>query len=398
MSRVHRVDVGNRIRVDHRTPQGHAKIPARLARTGVQSYPQADGTVRREYRPADEVFAAKSIATFDTATVVEGHPDVIGPANWKEHARGDIRNAARDGIYVAADIVVRDADTLAKIERGDLCELSCGYDCTLEMKPGTSPDGEKYDAVQRDITINHVGMGPANWGRAGSEVRLRLDGGGVAYADERDDGRRPRDMTPEEIKALQDKAARADMLEAQLASQTAATAAAEKARADAAEGKLDEALARAKRLEEQVDPKRVDAIVTARMAVLDGARVLHGKQVAAGGTDREIMVAAIQARDPEFKADGRSDDYVRARFDVKVEDAKRAGASLADVNAFTSPTHLDASGTSDGLNDREFETLCKRFDASQEYLEDFAAADPWKVGALSAGNAASKSLNAKIGA
>lgn len=48
-------------------------------------------------------------------------------------------------------------------------------------------------------------------------------------------------------------------------------------------------------------------------------------------------------------------------------------------------------------NDEEFLQLCRRFDASQEFLEDFASADPWKVGALSARNAATVALNAKIG-
>ena len=40
-------------------------------------------------------------------------------------------------------------------------------------------EGEKYDGIQRDIRYNHVGLGPEGWGRAGSEVSLRLDGAAV---------------------------------------------------------------------------------------------------------------------------------------------------------------------------------------------------------------------------
>lgn len=394
MSRVHRVDVGARIRADHRTPQGHAKIPARLSRTGVQSYPQADGSVRREYRPPEEVFAPKSIATFDTATVTVGHPATVDPSNWKEHAVGDIRNARRDQKYVGADLIIRDKSTLDRIDAGELQELSCGYDCMLEMTPGTSPDGEKYDAIQRDITINHVGIGPANWGRAGSEVRLRLDGGGVAYVDAETEVPRPRGMTEEEIKALQAKAAKLE-----------AEAKEAKARADAAEAKLatnadqarvkleaerDEAIARAKKAEDQASSERIDAMVRERTAILDGARLLHGKaDVTPGKTDRETMVAAIVARDPEFKADGRSDDYIRARFDTKVEDAKKAGTSLASLNRGSSPAHLSPGARDDG-GDAEYAELAKRFDAAPAVLENYTLAEPWAVGEVAAMNAAVK--------
>ena len=378
--KVHRVDVGSRIRVDHQTPQGHARIPAALARTGVQNYPQADGTVRREYRPPEEVFKATSLKTFDTATVVVGHPATIDPSNWKEHAVGDIRDTKRDGRYVASDLVIRDDATLKRIDSGELQELSCGYDCMLEMTPGTSPDGEKYDAIQRDITINHVGLGPKDWGRAGSEVRLRLDGGGVAYVDASDGGPRPPRMTLEEMQAKLDAAkkeadaakARADAAEGKLATQTDATRA-------TLEAQRDEAVAKAKKLELDADPARLDALVQERMTVLDGARILHGKDVAPGKTPRDTMVAAIVARDPEFKADGRSDDYIRARFDTKVEDAKKAGESLANINRGTAPNHLDGGSRDDG-SDGELAALMNHFDDAQDVLEAYHRADPWLNG------------------
>lgn len=390
MSRVHRVDVGARIRADQRTRQGGARIPAALARTGVQNYPQADGTVRREYRPPEEVFAADSLHTFDTATVVVGHPATISPANWREHSVGDIRSPKQDGRFVAAELVIRDQATLDKINSGELQELSCGYDCMLEMTPGTSPEGERYDAIQRQIEINHVGLGPAQWGRAGSEVRLRLDGGGVAYVE--DERPRPPGMTPEEIAALKAQAAkdkaRADAAEAKLAAQTAPPAGPSLATIEA---QRDEAVAKAKKLEALTAPSHVDGLVVARMAVLDGARILHGKDVTPTGTDREIQVAAIVARDPEFKADGRSDDYVRARFDAKVEDAKRAAASLGALNAGSSPARLDAggAGTVDG-GDAELAELCKRFDAAPEQLETYHRAQPWLYGEHAAAVAAQK--------
>jgi hypothetical protein len=50
-------------------------------------------------------------------------------------------------------------------------------------------------------------------------------------------------------------------------------------------------------------------------------------------TDRDVMLAVISAKDPSFKADGKSDDYVRARFDIAIQDgaAVRTDADPAHV-------------------------------------------------------------------
>lgn len=393
-TKVQRVDVGARIRADHRTVQGHARIPAALSRTGVQVYPQADGTVRREYRPPNEVFASDSLKTFDTATVTVGHPDMVTPANWKQHAVGDIRNAKADRKFVAAELVIRDADTLAKIDSGELAEISCGYDCMLEMTPGTSPDGEKYDAIQHNIVINHVGLGPKDWGRAGNDVRLRLDGGGVAYLNAEEAGHRPPAMDPKEIEALK---AKVDAAEAE--------AKAAKARADAAEAKLagrsDAELAKAEAARDTAEAElaklkaapvvKTDELVTQRIAILDGARLLTGKPVENKGTDREIMIAAVNARHPAFKADGKSDEYVRARFDATVETVSAATDSLMDLNRGTAPTGLNPGARNDGA-DAELAQLAKHFDAAPDLLENYHRAEPWLHGETSAMNAARKSV------
>jgi hypothetical protein len=50
-------------------------------------------------------------------------------------------------------------------------------------------------------------------------------------------------------------------------------------------------------------------------------------------SDREVMVAVIQAKDPEFKADGRSDEYIRCRFDLTVQDKGEVRADSAAKQA-----------------------------------------------------------------
>lgn len=380
--KVHRVDVGVRIRADMRTPQGQARIPANVARSGVQLYPQADGSVRREYRPPEEVFHPDSLRTYETATVTEGHPGQVTSENWSQLAKGDVRAPRRDGRFVVADLVIRDKAVLDKVEDGTLQELSCGYDCLLEMTPGTSPEGEHYDAIQRAIVVNHIGLGPKDWARAGNAARLHLDGGGVCNVEDAEAGPRPARM--DEIAKLQ----------AQIATLTAEAEKA-KARADALEAvgradavktlaqleaERDAAKARADKLEQLAKPEHIDALAKARMVVLDGVRVLHGREVAPLASERETMVAAIQAREPDFKADGKSDDYVRARFDLAVEHQRKAYGALGALNAGTAlPARADVS-VLDGTNDPELAELIKRFDSAPERLETYHRADPWRIG------------------
>jgi hypothetical protein len=178
--RVRRVDLA-RLDTVERTPQGGIRAPARLARTGVQVYQMPDGTERREYRPADEVFHADALASLRDAPVTDLHPaSVVHAANWRELSVGHVgEDVRREGDFVAATVVVQDATEVERVLKGERKELSVGYEVEIDPTPGTSPEGERYDAVQRKIRANHVGLGPDGWGRAGSEVALRLDGAGV---------------------------------------------------------------------------------------------------------------------------------------------------------------------------------------------------------------------------
>lgn len=65
--------------------------------------------------------------------------------------------------------MVSDGPTIKLIEDGKR-ELSAGYTCDLDWTPGKTPSGEAYDAVQKNIRINHVAI--VQRGRAGQQVRI----------------------------------------------------------------------------------------------------------------------------------------------------------------------------------------------------------------------------------
>lgn len=163
-----------------RTKDGYLVTRARAARDGIYEYlgaevdpagarVKANDTVR-VYRPADEVFATDSVASFIARPVTNDHPSVpVTADNWKQHARGAVMGALKDGQYLAFDLTVMDSAAIADIEAGKR-ELSNGYSCDLDWTAGTTPDGQAYDAIQRNIRGNHVAI--VDRGRAGAECRI----------------------------------------------------------------------------------------------------------------------------------------------------------------------------------------------------------------------------------
>jgi hypothetical protein len=168
-----RIDKGSMLRKARRTADGALVVDAILTRTGVFTY-LVDGKPFREYRPADEVFDAESMASFEGLPVTDDHPSVmVDASNVALYKRGrGTTEIKRDGDNMVGGLVIEDAGLQAKMSAGKR-EVSNGYTCDLDMTPGVTPKGEKYDAVQRKIRGNHIAIVDA--GRAGT-ARVRMDG------------------------------------------------------------------------------------------------------------------------------------------------------------------------------------------------------------------------------
>jgi len=162
-----------------RVAGGGIRVPCRASRIGVLAYTLEDGSTRREYRPPEEVFAAESLATFRDAPVTVQHPaeGEVDPSTWESvsvgHVSGD--GVPEEDRFVRVAVVVHDAETIAAVEGKEIVEVSSGYTAELDPTPGTSPDGEEYDAIQRGIRYNHLALLRPGQGRAGPEVRILLD-------------------------------------------------------------------------------------------------------------------------------------------------------------------------------------------------------------------------------
>lgn len=96
-------------------------------------------------------------------------------------------------------------DDLKKMIRAGLKELSCGFRCQWVIQSGTTPDGQKYDVIQKLIRGNHLAS--VEQARMGSDVRVAMDRA-VFALDSIDFNLKPNgdNMNEEEIKAAMDAA------------------------------------------------------------------------------------------------------------------------------------------------------------------------------------------------
>lgn len=160
---------------------GYVAVRAKAARTGVYQYAGRevdpdnahglrDAAIVNVLRDENTVFDATSAQSFIGKPITDNHPSKpVTSANWRDHARGTIMGALRDGEYLAFDLLLTDASAIAAVDAGKR-ELSNGYDANLEFGDFKAADGTVCQARQTRISGNHVAL--VDHGRAGSECRI----------------------------------------------------------------------------------------------------------------------------------------------------------------------------------------------------------------------------------
>lgn len=202
------------------------------------------------------------------------------------------------------------------------------YD-TLDETAGVTPDGEHYDAVQRNIRYNHLAIVPR--GRAGV-ARLNMDGEQYIYESE---------DKMEKIKLDSG-------LEYDAAPEVKLAFDAMKEKADADKKAFDELQAKYDVAAAEVEKLKADAVEAEKAFKADFAEAVKtaielreiakekGVENADGMSNDEIKRAVIAKAYPDMKLDGKSADYVEALFDmskaVKVEKADKMAEQREKLN------------------------------------------------------------------
>lgn len=154
------------------TKEGYLIDHPIVTRVGIFEYRQPDGTIRKEFRPPEEVFAEDSLNSYTAKPVIITHDaGVVNKSNVADEEIGTIlERGYRDGDNVRAKIVIHDTDAMKEC---GLKELSLGYNLDIDDTEGEY-NGEHYDCIQRNIRINHLAL--VGEARAGDSARLNIDG------------------------------------------------------------------------------------------------------------------------------------------------------------------------------------------------------------------------------
>lgn len=355
------------------TPEGYLRVWASIARTGIQHYTDADGSVRREYRPASEVGAPESLASFAGKAITMEHPPVLlDSENTKNYQVGFTGSEiVYDNGFVRAVMTVTDQETIDKVMNGDVREVSAGYKVSYDATPGVTDGGEHYDGIQKDISGNHVAI--VRRGRAGPQVKLHLDrqdaadpsllsieenqtmtakvtfdgaefevseSVALAITKEREDA----SMSYEDMKKKYDELkAAADEMASKMEEMKK-----QQGKNDAEEGRADALTEQVEALQAELEEAKkinVDSLVEARVALVQKAKtVLDAEYAFAGKSDRDVMVDAIKAvRGDSVELDERSDDYVLAMFDMISVEASERGDSTEELRQAVATALVPAS-------------------------------------------------------
>ncbi len=367
----------NEFRYDHGTietlERGNGFLRARvlIARPGVFPYLTPSGDIRMEAKLPEDIFSEITIDSAKGVPVTDGHPSIddnkgmVSTANWQKHVKGSLG----DSIVIKNDKLeametIFDATLIDDLEAGRKVEVSIGFKADIDYTPGEFK-GERYDAKQTNIIINHLAH--VDKGRAGESVRAYLDSADSKYAVQVNNNkttRRDSKMDPKGIieaikKFLVTIGVKVEEPEKGDVTDPDETGADTGGKDNDPASKTDSAEIKAlkKKLQEQrakidaldaVNKKqketqikadeqtKIDEAVKSRISLIDTAKTVIPDFKYDGLSDREIKLAIIEQTLPyekTVKIDDLDDVFISARYDAALIFAKEK----ANITGNTAP-------------------------------------------------------------
>ena len=334
-----------------KTDEGFIKDSPIIGRTGILVYMNADGSTRREYRPPEEAFKADSLASIRGKPITMGHHGLVTSESYAQSKPiGTVLSGGKqDGNNIRADVVIYDLNT-------DDRELSCGYQTELEETSGVTPEGEHYDAIQRNIIYNHLAIVPQ--GRAGN-ARLNMDGNQIYDMEVKSMSKIKLDNGIEYDVPAEVEVAFNGMTE---------KADASKKEFDALQAKFDSAQAEIETLKADAEKAKTDFEAKFDSAVkttieLRTIASKHGIEKADEMSNDEIKKAVVAKVHPKLNLDGKSAEYIEVAFDLaKDTEVQHDDAMASQRKALGGDVHQDEKELSlDEVKEKFLEAEAKMY-------------------------------------
>jgi hypothetical protein len=363
------------------TPEGYLKADAVVTRTGVFTYMNQDGTVRKELRHPDDVFMADSLDSMKMRPITDGHPEakLVNSDNAKDLTVGYTgENVQADGQYLVTSLLVTNKDAVANVTSKKRTELSLGYTVDLKKEDGIY-GGERYDFRQTNIRYNHLAL--VDRARAGNVARIHLDSADSARMIATDNDYfsnfnliKENNMTeekyslvtldgieykssPEVANAYKKVAAELSELKANLDSITEEKEAANKAKVEAEE-KLDEMMGSREDMIRKAIKERVKLLQEVLMLMggeMEGEAYDAYKGKMDEMSNEELMKSVVAHKCPKANLDEADSVYIKARFDHLLETfepKKEEASSIASQREKVAPK-LDSKPKNTAMDARE---------------------------------------------
>lgn len=341
------------------TDEGFLICDVVLSRTGIQQYKAFEmGIMDRDpydiinvYRPDDEVFNDESMKSFEGKPVTDDHPpEFLTIDNVKTYQLGSvINNIEREDNKTISKIIITDKDLVSKVRSGKV-QVSNGYTSDFDPTPGVTEDGEPYDFVQRNIRGNHVAI--VSRGRCGDICKIQDHENGVHMSKSRfikikdamvEVPEGAEDIVEElqeeikEIKALLEE--KTLKLDAEMASR------------ESMQGKMDELEASKKDSDpsekkdnqEEMDEEEIEKKAEERESVKDVAMRIAPNFNCKGKKVAEIKAAIISAKHNGLTLDGKSSEYINARYDAIAEEVEKTGSNRLNTAINDALSSVDGS-------------------------------------------------------
>ncbi|HDS45970.1 MAG TPA: DUF2213 domain-containing protein [Methanomicrobia archaeon] len=145
------------LKLDEATEEdGTLRVPATIAHSK-HVYGYNDGAIKA-VKPFSELEAAARFA--NGIPVTRDHPKA-GIVTMRDQVLGFLRDPRAESDVLTGILEISDKDLIADIKAEKLSDVSPGYFCTLDTSDearGSLGDGKEYNAVQREIFLNHVAV------------------------------------------------------------------------------------------------------------------------------------------------------------------------------------------------------------------------------------------------
>jgi len=124
-------------------------------------------------RPEEELNSQETLDSFKLIPIVDDHTMLGTKPGMQPAEEKGVHGVIGEDVYYKDGIIYGDLKIFSEslkeeIENGKK-ELSMGYFCDYELKDGEY-DGQPYQAIQRNLKINHVAL--VDEGRMGADVRV----------------------------------------------------------------------------------------------------------------------------------------------------------------------------------------------------------------------------------